>query len=192
VFLFECGIKIVSDSFFVYLKSGWSRLDLFIIVTSTLDMAMTYFLSGQNVSILKTFRILRILRALRPLRLIARAKSLRVLISALWDSVVPILGTCLIALIAYAMCSLLGMQLLKGKMKVCSDSAIVHKSECLGTRDNNGAPRQWQSVDLNWDNLFNGIMAMFILSSQDNWQVYMVSAIAHFLFTCFTYKIWYF
>jgi Ca2+-binding EF-hand superfamily protein len=173
-FLCECCLKIVADSFAGYLKSGWSRLDFFIVVTSTVDMTMTYLLTGQNVSLLKTFRILRILRALRPLRLIARARSLRLLISALWSSIIPILGTCSIALLAYAMCALLGMQLLRGKMKSCSDPRFISKSECLGNFDESGAHLQWLSYPVNWDNLYNGIVAMFILSSQDNWQVHMV------------------
>ena len=174
-FLCECFLKIVADSFTSYLRSGWSRLDFFIVVTSTVDMTMTYLFTGQNVSLLKTFRILRILRALRPLRLIARARSLRLLIGALWASIIPILGTCSIALLAYSMCSLLGMQLLRGKMKICSDPSYIEKKDCLANFDANGAHLQWVSYPVNWDNLYNGIVAMFILSSQDNWQVYMVS-----------------
>jgi len=174
-FLAECLLKIVAESFWGYLRSGWSRLDLFIVITSTLEMVMGWVMSGQSISILKTFRILRILRSLRPLRLIARAKSLRLLISALWSSAIPIMGTCLIAIIAFAMTSLLGMQLLRGKIKACSDPAYVHKADCLAATDDNGIPLQWSSPSFNWDSLFNGIAAMFILASQDNWQVFMVS-----------------
>ena len=156
---------------------------------------------------MKTFRILRILRALRPLRLIARARSLRVLISALWESVLPIISTCGIAIAAYALCSLLGMQLLRGKMKMCSDTrwlfdqitfflyrlktfvnsvikqvfynptsfgSIVLKQDCIGV-DSSGFSKRWISYPVNWDNLFNGIVAMFVLTSQDNWQNYMAS-----------------
>jgi len=176
-FLTECFLKIVAESFFGYLKSGWSRLDFFIVITSMLDMIMGWAMSGQSVSILKTFRILRILRSLRPLRLIARAKSLRLLITALWGSVIPIMGTCLIALVAFAMCSLLGMQLLRGKIKSCSDPTYVRKADCLAATDSNGIPLSWASPSLNWDSLFNGMAAMFILASQDNWQVYMFQGV---------------
>ena len=44
VFLVECGLRITAHSFCGYLSSGWSRLDFFIVVTSTLDMCLTYFL----------------------------------------------------------------------------------------------------------------------------------------------------
>jgi Ca2+-binding EF-hand superfamily protein len=177
IFLVECLLKIVADSFLVYLKSGWSRMDFFIVVTSTLDMVLTFALAGQSVSALKTFRVLRILRALRPLRLIARARSLRILLSALWASIIPIIGTCAIAIVAFAMCSLLGMQLLKGKMKSCSDSAFIDKRDCLANVDQFGVPLKWTTALLNWDSLWDGILSMFILASQDNWQVYMVSSI---------------
>ena len=174
IFLFECVLKIIADSFLVYIKSGWSKMDFFIVVTSTLDMVLTYALAGQSISALKAFRVLRILRALRPLRLIARARSLRILLSALWASIIPIIGTCAIAIIAFAMCSLLGMQLLKGKMKYCSDPKYVMKRDCLANTDQDGVPLQWSSPNLNWDSLADGILNMFILASQDNWQVYMV------------------
>ena len=44
VFLAECGLRITAQSFWGYLSSGWSRLDFFIVITSTLDMSLTYFL----------------------------------------------------------------------------------------------------------------------------------------------------
>ncbi len=59
-------------------------------------------------------------------------------------------------------------------MKICSDPRYTSKRECLEKFDESGAHLQWLSYPVNWDNLFNGIVAMFILSSQDNWQVYMV------------------
>ncbi len=174
VFLLECCLKIVADSFHTYIRSGWNRLDFFIVVASTIDMILFWALSGQSASALRTFRTLRILRALRPLRLISRARNLRLLLTALWGSIFPILGTCAIAGVAFSMCSLLGMQLLRGKMKQCSDPTFVMKQDCLTNVNERGVPLKWESTPLNWDNLYRGIITMFILSSQDNWQVYMV------------------
>ena len=174
-FNIECVLKIVSESFWGYMKSPWNRLDIFIVFTANLDALLSAVLSG-NVSALKFFKILRILRALRPLRLIARAKSLRVLVSALFESIVPIISTCSLMFLAYGMCSLLGMQILSGKMKTCSNPQYFTKQDCVIHLDpNTNALGQWTTAQMNWDGFFNGLAAMFILSSQDNWQVYMVS-----------------
>ena len=174
-FNIECFLKIVSESFWGYLSSNWNKLDFFIVLTSDLDALLTVVLTGTKVSTLKFFKILRILRALRPLRLIARAKSLRVLVSALFESIIPILSTCSLMVLAYGMCSLLGMQLLSGKMKTCSNPTYYTKNDCTSNLDpGTNAPGQWLTAQMNWDGFFNGMAAMFILSSQDNWQVYMV------------------
>ena len=174
-FNIECFLKVVTESFLGYLSSNWNKLDFFIVLTSNLDAILTLILTGKNVSSLKSFKILRILRALRPLRLIARAKSLRVLVSALFESIIPILSTCSLMILAYGMCSLLGMQLLSGKMKTCSNPTYYTKNDCTSNLDpGTNAPGQWLTAQMNWDGFFNGMAAMFILSSQDNWQVYMV------------------
>ena len=174
-FNIECFLKIVTESFWGYLSSNWNKLDFFIVLTSDLDALLTVSLTGKQVSTLNFFKILRILRALRPLRLIARAKSLRVLVSALFESIIPILSTCSLMVLAYGMCSLLGMQLLSGKMKTCSNPVYYNKVDCVSNIDpGTSAPGQWVTAQMNWDGFFNGMAAMFILSSQDNWQVYMV------------------
>ena len=174
-FLLECGLKIVVQSFRVYIRSGWNRLDFLIVMSSCLDMGLTYGLSGQKVNLaaLKIFRILRVLRALRPLRIIARSKGLRVLVGTLMSAAKPVGNTLCIALAVFSIFGILGMQLLLGKMNSCSDNIIFRREDCIGL-DQNSNPRVWITHPVNFDNIFHAIMAMFILATQDDWQNHMV------------------
>ncbi len=54
-------MQVIYLSFRVYLKNGWNKLDLLIVVTSILDIGLTYGLAGQgaDLSMLKIFRIFR-------------------------------------------------------------------------------------------------------------------------------------
>ena len=81
-FTIELVAKFIALGWTRFIKPGWNKLDLFIVGTSDIDMTLTYALKGQDVplSALRIFRVFRIFRALRPLRIIARAKSIRMLV----------------------------------------------------------------------------------------------------------------
>ena len=80
VFITECVLKVISQTWTRYISSAWSKLDIIIVLVASIDMTLTAVLSG-GVSALGPLKTLRILRALRPLRLIARAPGLRILVS---------------------------------------------------------------------------------------------------------------
>ncbi len=141
--------------------------------TSILDMILSNVLTGAaGLAPLKT---LRILRALRPLRLISRAEGLKVLISALFASVKPILATCCIALCVYSLMGLAGMQFLLGKIATCSDNKVNFMRDCWGLNDY-GHERVWLRNPANFDHLPSAIITVFRICTLDNWPGMLCSA----------------
>jgi len=128
----------------------------------------TYICSSGSPAALAPLKTLRILRALRPLRLIARAPGLRVLISAMFSSVKPILGTIAIAISVYSLLGLVGMQILLGSMGTCSDTKIKFMRDCWG-QTAEGEAREWINNSANFDVLPVAVVTMFTLATQDDW-----------------------
>lgn len=84
IFTIESLVKIISLGMILdensYLRDEWSQLDFFIVVSSLIDASFT----SVNLSAIK---ILRLLRTLRPLRLLNHNKSMKLIITALMESV---------------------------------------------------------------------------------------------------------
>jgi hypothetical protein len=62
------------------------------------------------------------------------------------------------------------------KFRTCNDDSISLKSNCVGNYiDSSGrvSPREWSSPPLNFDNLANALVCLFILSTQDDWTNFM-------------------
>ncbi|KAK3517397.1 hypothetical protein QTP70_008926 [Hemibagrus guttatus] len=106
--------------------------------------------SGIQSSAINVVKILRVLRVLRPLRAINRAKGL------------------------------------KGKFYSCTDSSKQTQSECSGTyilyKDGNvgkpeRAPRIWENSDFNFDDVLQGMMALFAVSTFEGWPGLLYKAI---------------
>ena len=171
IFIAECVLKIVSQTFTKYISSSWSRLDFLIVTVAIMDMILNAALSG-NTTALAPLKTLRVLRALRPLRLISRAEGLKVLITAMFSSVRPILGTSFIAIGVYSLLGLIGMQFLMGKMATCSDPKVKFMRDCWGV-DQDGQERTWDNFPANFDVLPQAIVTMFTLATQDNWPALM-------------------
>ena len=71
---------------------------------------------GINLSFIK---ILRLLRTLRPLRFISHNLSMKLVVTALLESVSGIFNVLIVVLIIWMMFAILGMNLLKDKMGYC-------------------------------------------------------------------------
>jgi len=176
-FTIELCAKLIAQGWSTFIKSGWNKLDLFIVTTSDLDMILTEALRGSDVplSALRIFRVFRIFRALRPLRIIARARGVRLLVIALSQAIKPVSVTLAIAVIALFVLGIFFVQFMGGRMQSCSDSTLFTKPECVGL-DDEGVPRVWGPGPVNFDNVWNAFVAMFILSSQDDWPSHMFAA----------------
>lgn len=84
IFALEAAFKIVAYGFLIdensYLTDSWSKIDFFIVCASLID------LSFQNIN-LPAIKVLRLLRTLRPLRFISHNVNMKIVVTALLESI---------------------------------------------------------------------------------------------------------
>jgi small-conductance mechanosensitive channel len=110
-----------------YLQESWSQLDFFIVVTSWIDVAVT----GVDLTFVK---ILRLLRTLRPLRFITHNMNMKIVVTALLESVSGIINVVIVVLLVWIMFAIFGINIMKGKMYYCKfpDSSTQHSIYGIG------------------------------------------------------------
>lgn len=96
-----------------YLRDTWSVLDFLIVSASLLDNLG----SGLDFSV---FKVMRLLRTFRPLRFISHNLSMKLVVTALLESVSGILNVVLVVILIWMMFGILGMNLMRGRMNYCS------------------------------------------------------------------------
>ena len=96
-----------------YLREEWSQLDFFIVVSSLIDVSV----DSINLSIVK---ILRLLRTLRPLRFISHNRSMKLIVTALLESVGGIMNVVIVLVLIWLMFAILAINLMKGKLNYCN------------------------------------------------------------------------
>ncbi len=118
IFLFECIAKIIALGFVVdegsYLRDNWNKIDFIIVAFSLLDfysLYSKYLTDAQGRSSLQFLKVLRLLRILRPLRFISHNGQLKLIISSLFDSILPICNALFIVLVVFFMFSIVGISL---------------------------------------------------------------------------------
>ena len=118
IFLFEAVIKIIALGFAFdegsYLRDNWNKMDAIIVLCSFFEFhnsAQKYFFKNNSYTSLEFFRIMRLLRTLRPLRFISHNDNLKLIITSLFDSALPILNTLFILIIVLIMFSIIGISL---------------------------------------------------------------------------------
>ena len=118
-FIIEMSVKLIALGMIMdegsYLRDNWNRLDFFIVVTSILELS----LSSLNLPIIKIFRMLRVLR---PLRFISTNVAMRLIVSALIESVGSIVNVLIVVAVVYLIFAIIGVSLFMGGFWYCSIS----------------------------------------------------------------------
>jgi len=169
----EMIVRIIAMGFAIckgsYLRNGWFILDFIIIVTSIIDVTLSSSITNNT---------LQVLRALRPLRIISKNHSMKVMISTLLESITGVAALMIVILFIYLIFSVLGNNLLLGKMSFClvpptfPNQDIIYslsQTNCSSTVP--GAV--WSTYYQNFDNVFYGLVVMFVITTGENWPVYM-------------------
>jgi hypothetical protein len=147
-----------------YLREGWNQLDFFIVATSMLDMA----LSGRiDMEVLK---ILRLLRALRPLRVISHNVAMKMIVSALIESIGSIFNVMVVVVMVWLMFAILAINMFNGKSFYCSINTYKYHTK-LECNDNGGS---WLTHDSNYDDVPGAMMSLFIISTLEGWPDIMI------------------
>jgi hypothetical protein len=152
-----------------YLRDGWNQLDFFIVVTSLTDMILSFFISVD----IGFFKILRLLRTLRPLRVISHNIAMKMIVSALFDSVGAIFNVMVVVLCVWLMFAILAINLLSGKSFYCSRDMYGYHNKY----DCNLAGGSWERYDSNYDNISQAMMTLFIVSTLEGWPDVMIQSV---------------
>ena len=119
----ECVVKIVSFGFVMdkgsYLRDNWSQLDFFIVVVSIVDASLVG--TSLNLSFIK---ILRLMRTLRPLRFISHNVSMKLMVTALMESVTGIFNVVIVIFMVWLMFAILAITLKKGQLNMCVSQPV--------------------------------------------------------------------
>jgi hypothetical protein len=105
-----------------YLRDNWNRIDIVIVVCSIFDfqnLFTKYIGNGASSSSLQFLKVLRLLRTLRPLRFISHNMQLKLIITSLFDSILPICTALFIVLVVYYIFSIVGISIFYNSFHNC-------------------------------------------------------------------------
>uniref|UniRef100_A0AAY4D7J0 Voltage-dependent L-type calcium channel subunit alpha n=1 Tax=Denticeps clupeoides TaxID=299321 RepID=A0AAY4D7J0_9TELE len=183
VFTIEIVLKMTVYGAFLhkgsFCRNSFNILDLLVVGVSLLSM-------GMESSAISVVKILRVLRVLRPLRAINRAKGLKHVVQCLFAAVKTIGNIVLVTMLLDFMFACIGVQLFKGKFFSCTDPSKMTEVDCQGfyikhvqnkLHDMEVRPRIWKNNDFNFDNVLNGMLALFTVSTFEGWPQLLYRAI---------------
>ncbi|KAG7229540.1 hypothetical protein INR49_031964 [Caranx melampygus] len=162
-----------------FCRNSFNILDLLVVSVSLLSM-------GMESSAISVVKILRVLRVLRPLRAINRAKGLKHVVQCVFVAVKTIGNIVLVTMLLDFMFACIGVQLFKGKFYSCTDPDMMTEESCRGwyIKYQEGAlhemevhERKWTNSQLNFDNILNGMLTLFTISTFEGWPKILYKAI---------------
>ncbi|NP_571975.1 voltage-dependent L-type calcium channel subunit alpha-1C [Danio rerio] len=183
IFTIEIILKMTAYGAFLhkgsFCRNYFNILDLVVVSVSLIS-------SGIQSSAINVVKILRVLRVLRPLRAINRAKGLKHVVQCVFVAIRTIGNIVIVTSLLQFMFACIGVQLLKGKFFYCTDTSKQTQAECRGAyilyKDGNvGEPekaqRSWENSDFNFDDVLQGMMALFAVSTFEGWPGLLYRAI---------------
>jgi hypothetical protein len=138
-FIIEMVLKMVALGFVMdggcYLSDSWNKLDFFIVSTSILDMCLV------NTDI-PALKVLRMLRMIRPLRVVSHNPQLKMIVSALFESLGSIVNVSVIVMIVWLMFAIYGMNTYMGMFYKCTIDPYKYGTKWL-CEDAGGKWKNW-------------------------------------------------
>ncbi|XP_068997745.1 LOW QUALITY PROTEIN: voltage-dependent L-type calcium channel subunit alpha-1D-like [Embiotoca jacksoni] len=162
-----------------FCRNAFNLLDLLVVGVSL----ASFFLHSSAISVVK---ILRVLRVLRPLRAINRAKGLKNVVQCVFVAIRTIGNILIVTTLLQFMFACIGVQLFKGRFYSCTDEAKHTPVECKGVfvvyKDgdmNHPMVREriWENSDFNFDNVLQGMLALFTVSTFEGWPQLLYRAV---------------
>uniref|UniRef100_A0A3B4XW76 Voltage-dependent L-type calcium channel subunit alpha n=1 Tax=Seriola lalandi dorsalis TaxID=1841481 RepID=A0A3B4XW76_SERLL len=183
LFTIEIILKMTAYGAFLhkgsFCRNYFNILDLVVVSVSLIS-------SGIQSTAINVVKILRVLRVLRPLRAINRAKGLKHVVQCVFVAIRTIGNIVIVTTLLQFMFACIGVQLFKGKFFYCSDTSKQTEAECRGSyimyKDGDvGKPvrasRLWENSDFNFDDVLQGMMALFAVSTFEGWPGLLYRAI---------------
>ena len=170
IFLLEAVFKIVAMGIALdegsYLRDNWNKIDIIIVICSIFDfqnLFTKYVGDGNSSSSLKFLKVLRLFRTLRPLRFISHNLQLKLIITSLFESILPIVTALCIVIIFFYIFSIIGISVFYSSFHNC----YTLKSDGTFTLATDGFEDKLVDYEVNNDinsittfcsDKFNGIM----------------------------------
>ncbi|KAJ8016796.1 hypothetical protein DPEC_G00011080 [Dallia pectoralis] len=183
IFTVEIILKVTVFGAFLhpgsFCRNAFNLLDLLVVSVSL----ASFFLHSSAISVVKIFRVLKVLR---PLRAINRAKGLKNVVQCVFVAIKTIGNILIVTTLLQFMFACIGVQLFKGRFYRCNDEAKHNPYECMGTfvvykdGDMNHPMvrvRKWENSDFNFDNVLQGMLALFTVSTFEGWPQILYKAI---------------
>uniref|UniRef100_A0A8C7JNM6 Voltage-dependent L-type calcium channel subunit alpha n=1 Tax=Oncorhynchus kisutch TaxID=8019 RepID=A0A8C7JNM6_ONCKI len=183
IFTVEIILKVTVFGAFLhpgsFCRNAFNLLDLLVVSVSL----ASFFLHSSAISVVKIFRVLKVLR---PLRAINRAKGLKNVVQCVFVAIKTIGNILIVTTLLQFMFACIGVQLFKGRFYSCTDEAKHTPYECMGTfvvykdGDMNHPmvrERKWQNSEFNFDNVLQGMLALFTVSTFEGWPQLLYKAI---------------
>eukprot|EP00127_Corallochytrium_limacisporum_P001923 Clim_evm78s88 gene=Clim_evmTU78s88 len=171
IFSLEAAMKIYAFGPSNYFGNGWNRLDFVIVVFGIIGEI------AQN-SNLVALRAVRALRALRPLRAISRWEGMKVVVDALLKAFPAIGNVLLVCAVLWLIFSIMGVGLFGAQFKKCidADGDLFPTSQVNVLSECEGAGGTIENSKVNFDNTFNGFIALFQVATFEGWMEIMSDA----------------
>ena len=203
IFLLEAAFKIVAMGVALdegsYLRDNWNKIDIIIVICSIFDfqnLFTKYIGDGSSSSSLKFLKVLRLLRTLRPLRFISHNMQLKLIVTSVFESIIPIITALCIVILFFYVFSIVGINIFYSSYHNCyalqSDGTFNLATD--GFEDklvDSGISNDLPSISNFCSDKFNGIMdtgptfmysniatsliTSYILSTQEAWPEIMNS-----------------
>uniref|UniRef100_A0A3P9NNR8 Ion transport domain-containing protein n=1 Tax=Poecilia reticulata TaxID=8081 RepID=A0A3P9NNR8_POERE len=131
IYTFEFVVKVLARGFcigkFTFLRDPWNWLDFCVIVLAY----VTEFADIGNLSVLRTFRVLRTLKAISVI------PGLKTIVGALFQSVKKLTDVMILTVFCLSVFALVGLQLFMGHLRNKSSGFFyLHQTDCLNTIQN--------------------------------------------------------
>ena len=197
IFMLEAVVKICALGFVMdegsYLRDNWNKIDIIIVICSIFDfenLIEKYAVGGQSNSSLQFLKVLRLLRTLRPLRFISHNIQLKLIITSLFDSIIPICISLSIVIVVYYMFSIVGISLFYESLHNCYVMKSNGSFKLAISSFNNNLADYEVSNDMpsistfcankyngimdtgptfKYSNIINSIITSYVLSTQEGW-----------------------
>uniref|UniRef100_A0A3B4C085 Voltage-dependent L-type calcium channel subunit alpha n=1 Tax=Pygocentrus nattereri TaxID=42514 RepID=A0A3B4C085_PYGNA len=175
VFTAEIVLKMTTYGAFLhkgsFCRNSFNILDLIVVGVSLLSM-------GMESSAISVVKILRVLRVLRPLRAINRAKGLKHVVQCVFVAIKTIGNIVLVTMLLDFMFACIGVQLFKVRSsKDQSRGEFTERVLFKALHEMEMRQRQWINSDFNFDNILNGMLALFTVSTFEGWPKLLYTAI---------------
>jgi hypothetical protein len=198
IFLLEAVFKISALGFVLdegsYLRDNWNRIDIIIVICSIFDFQnlFTKYLGsdGNSSSSLQFLKVLRLLRTLRPLRFISHNIQLKLIITSLFESILPICTALFIVIVVFYIFSIVGISIFynsyhncyimnsDGTFKLAIESFEDNLADYEVTNDMSSISKfcadKYNGImdtgpTFKYSNIANSLITSYILATQESW-----------------------